>query len=202
MSLSSDVYDHLTGAYREMGFYVFRCKCKHQWAMPAGDPRLWLDGDVANVRWVDPRMTCPKCGKSVTSNDDLWCPDPADEKDRRMKAFVERTQPQLVAGVFPVKSWAVCPEGITELHVRVRKYMAGTEEHPCEMTCYSLFDAQDREYVNSKMVPGTITREDGAICWWMPSAEMSSRLSVDYTEAVEYFRSDRGEKSSWTRVEG
>lgn len=198
-NLSREVYDHITGAATAAGFYIFKCKCKHQWAMPATDSRLWLSGDVADSRWVPPRMDCPQCGKTTTSNDDQWCPDPNAVKERAIRAFVEANSPPYIGGILPSVSWAICPDGIAKLHVKVCHQKVHTPNADTDMTTYSLFDADGREYVPSRIIPNTTIRSDGVICWWVTDAVIAAKISVDYTGAVEWFK--ESPKAGWSNVE-
>ena len=189
MTLFNAVADHISGANHAPGFYVFHCsKCKHQWAMPATDSRIWpINEDVSDARWVNPSMPCSKCDERVTSGDNMWAEDPIACRENKIRQWVA-SKTAYVGGLF-AKSYAIAPEGVVTLHVRSRTYEVREKDHKYMMTNYIYMGNDSKFYTPILAMPVTVLREDGVFCAHTVSMETAARCSVDYTETVEWFRS-------------
>ena len=205
MTLSNAIWDHISGGSWEPGFYVFYCKkCKESWAAPATDPRIWpCNKDVSDARWYDPSMTCGKCGRVIYSGDKMWCGDPVALRRKAVRERAEANKVEWTAdGMLPKKSYAVGPEGLFILHVRVRSYeVREPGGNVFKMTDYRLFDDRERQY-GVIHVPTMVVRDDGVICFWTTDAELAARASSHYAEDMKWFKSpdDQDHLDEYERV--
>jgi hypothetical protein len=136
----------------------------------------------------------------------MWCPDPGETKRKQIRAWVEERNP-LVAGILPRESFAIISEGVIPLRVRVRKY---TSFYPnpeggmskMDMWDYRLFDGKNHWYNPLRSVPGVLIRSDGTICVWARSTEHAAHASVDYTEAVDFAKTDNSPMDEYKEAVG